>query len=220
MKSVSLIFSGVFMIMNVATAAPEHLVSYNSPRVEGLEIFYREAGLKDAPTILLLHGLPSSSRMCQPLLESSLSEKYHLVAPDYPGFGNTSWPDHKKFAYTFDHLAKVMQDFADQMHLDHYTLFMQDYGGPVGFRMALAHPEKVQAMIIQNACAYEEGLSPLWVVRRAFWEDRPAHEAEVRSNLLSLEATRKRHVGTSPDPEQYNPDLWVDEYYFLNQPGQ
>jgi pimeloyl-ACP methyl ester carboxylesterase len=123
-------------------------------------------------------------------------------------------------AYTFDHLAKVIQDLTEQLHLDRYTLFMQDYGGPVGFRMALAHPEKVQAMIIQNAVSHEEGLSSLWAVRRSFWQDRPAHETEVRNNLLSLEATRKRHVGTSPDPAQYDPDLWVDEYYFLNQPGQ
>lgn len=206
--------------MKPAHATAETAVTYHTIRVDGLDIFYREAGPKDAPNILLLHGLPTSSRMFQPLLESPLSERYHLIAPDYPGFGNSSWPDHTKFAYTFDHLASVMQDFADELHLDRYTLFMQDYGGPVGFRMALAHPEKVQAMIIQNAVSHEEGLSPLWAVRRAFWKDRAAHEAEVRTNLLSLEATKKRHIGSSPDVSLYNPDLWVDEYYFLNQPGQ
>jgi alpha-beta hydrolase superfamily lysophospholipase len=124
MKSLSLISSGVFLIMNVATAAPEHVASYNSARVDDLEIFYREAGPKDAPTILLLHGLPSSSRMYQSLLESSLSEKYRLIAPDYPGFGHSTWPNPKEFAYTFDSLAKVMQDFAEQLHLGRYTLFM------------------------------------------------------------------------------------------------
>ena len=206
--------------MSLANSTAEPSVFYHSVRVDGLDIFYREAGPKDAPTILLLHGLPSSSRMYQPLLESSLGEKYHLIAPDYPGFGHSSWPDHKEFSYTFDHLAKMMQDLAGQLHLDRYTLFMQDYGGPVGFRIALAHPEKVQAMIIQNAVSHEEGLSPLWAVRRAFWQDRKAHEDDVRTNLLSLEATRKRHVGTSPDVSLYDPDLWVDEYYFLNQPGQ
>ena len=204
--------------MNIANALGE--VFYRAVRVDDLDIFYREAGPKDGPTILLLHGLPSSSRMYQPLLQSDLASQYHLIAPDYPGFGHSSWPDHQSFAYTFDHLAKIIEDFTEQLHLDRYTLFMQDYGGPVGFRMALAHPERIQAMIIQNAVSHEEGLSPLWAVRRAFWEDRSAHEAEVRSNLLSLEATRKRHVGTSPDPEKYNPDVWVDEYYFLNQPGQ
>jgi pimeloyl-ACP methyl ester carboxylesterase len=220
MKPLALLSSGVFLIMNIAMAAPEQPVSYHSTRVGSLEIFYREVGPKGAPTILLLHGLPSSSRMYQSLLESNLSETYHLIAPDYPGFGHSSWLNPKEFAYTFDALAKAMQDFAEQLHLERYTLFMQDYGGPVGFRMALANPEKIQAMIIQNAVSHEEGLSPLWGVRRAFWQDRAAHEAEVRANLLSLEATKKRHVGTSPDISQYNPDLWVDEYYFLNQPGQ
>ncbi len=220
MKSLALLFSGIILIMSPAHATAEPSVSYRSIRVDGLDIFYREAGPKDAPAILFLHGLPSSSRMYQPVLESSLSEKYHLIAPDYPGFGHSSWPDHKDFAYTFDHVAKVMQDLAGQLNLDQYTLFMQDYGGPVGFRMALAHPERVQAMIVQNAVSHEEGLSTLWAVRRAFWLDRKAHETEVRTNLLSLEATKKRHVGTSPDVSLYSPDLWVDEYYFLNQPGQ
>jgi len=206
--------------MSSTIAATEPAVTYQSIRVDNLDIFYRESGPKDGPVILLLHGLPSSSRMFQPLLESSLNKNYHLIAPDYPGFGHSSWPNPKEFAYTFDSLAKVMQDFTDQLHLSRYTLFMQDYGGPVGFRMALAHSDKIQAMIVQNAVSHEEGLSSLWAVRRAFWEDRAAHEAEVRTNLLSLEATKQRHVGTSPDVSQYNPDLWVDEYYFLNQPGQ
>src|ERR1700758_5440052 len=220
MKSFTLIVLGVLFTMGNTIAATESPVTYRSTRVDNLDIFYRESGPKDGQTILLLHGLPSSSRMFQPLLESSLNENYHLIAPDYPGFGHSSWPSPKEFTYTFDSLAKVVQDFADELHLARYTLFLQDYGGPVGFRMALIHPEKVQAMIIQNAVSHEEGLSSLWAVRRAFWQDRAAHEAEVRANLLSLEATKKRHVGTSPDVSLYNPDLWVDEYYFLNQPGQ
>ena len=113
-KALLLVFSGVLMVMQIATAAPEHPVSYGSSSVDGLEIFYREAGPKEAPTILLLHGLPSSSRMYQPLLESSLSETYHLIAPDYPGFGHSSWPNPKEFAYTFDSLAKVMQGHKEE----------------------------------------------------------------------------------------------------------
>ena len=218
MNRATLILNGIIFVLSIANGFSE--VTYHTVRVDDLDIFYREAGPGDGPTILLLHGLPSSSRMYQPLLESDLASRYRLIAPDYPGFGHSSWPDHKSFEYTFDHLAKIMQDFTAQLHLNHYTLFMQDYGGPVGFRMALAHPERIQAMIIQNAVSHEEGLSALWAVRRAFWEDRTAHETEVRTNLLSLEATRKRHLGTSPQPELYNPDLWVDEYYFLNQPGQ
>jgi pimeloyl-ACP methyl ester carboxylesterase len=139
MKLPLLILIVVILIMNAANALAE--VSYRTVRVDDLDIFYREAGPKDGPTILLLHGLPSSSRMYQPLLESNLAAQYHLIAPDYPGFGHSSWPDHKNFAYTFDHLAKIIEDFAEQQHLDHYTLFMQDYGGPVGFRMALLIPK-------------------------------------------------------------------------------
>jgi pimeloyl-ACP methyl ester carboxylesterase len=158
--------------------------------------------------------------MYQPLIESELSTSYHLIAPDYPGFGHSSWPDPKSFNYTFDHLAQVIQAFTDQMQLSRYTLFVQDYGGPVGMRLAVAHPERVAAIIIQNAVSHEEGLSELWAVRRDFWKDRPAHEAAVRANFLSLEATRQRHVGASPNPESINPDTWFDEFYFLNRPGQ
>src|ERR1700678_1525224 len=114
-------------------------VLYRTVKVDGLSVFYREAGPKDAPTILLLHGLPSSSRMFQPLL-TRLADNYHLIAPDYPGYGHSDWPDPKQFDYTFEHIASVINDFTQALGLSHYTLYMQDYGGPVGFRMALAHP--------------------------------------------------------------------------------
>ncbi len=117
----------------------EHLTSFRTIQIDGLSIFYREAGPKDAPTILLLHGLPSSSRMFEPLF-ARLADRYHLVAPDYPGFGHSDWPDPKKFAYTFDHIAEVMNHFVGALGLTRYTLYIQDYGGPVGFRMVLAHP--------------------------------------------------------------------------------
>ena len=208
------------LLMNTVNTSAAEPITYRVTKVDGQDVFYREAGPKDAPTILFLHGLPSSSRMYQPLLESKLSKTYHLVAPDYVGFGHSSWPDSKEFKYTFDNLASIVQHFCEQLHLDHYTLFMEDYGGPIGFKLALAHPERVQAMIVQNAVAHQEGLSPLWAVRKAFWEDRAGHEAALRKNLVSLEASRQRHVGNDPNPERYNPDLWVDEYYFLNRPGQ
>jgi pimeloyl-ACP methyl ester carboxylesterase len=194
-------------------------VFYRTVKVDGLSIFYREAGPKDASTILLLHGLPSSSRMFQPLL-TRLSDNYHLVAPDYPGFGHSDWPDPKQFNYTFDHIASVTDDFTQALGLSHYTLYMQDYGGPVGFRMILAHPERVQALIVQDAVAHNEGLGANWVTRRAFWADRAAYEEKLRANLLSLTATRTRHVGDDPNGELYDPDLWTDEYAFLTSPGQ
>ena len=199
--------------------AMDQQVFYRTVKVDGLSIFYREAGPKDAPTILLLHGLPSSSRMFQPLL-TRLADNYHLVAPDYPGFGHSDWPDPKQFDYTFDHIASVMNDFTQALGLSHYTLYMQDYGGPVGFRMALTHPERVQALIVQDAVSHNEGLGVNWATRRAFWADRPAHEEALRKNLLSLAATKTRHVGDDPNTELYDPDLWTDEYAFLNTPGQ
>jgi pimeloyl-ACP methyl ester carboxylesterase len=197
----------------------EQQVSYRTVKVDGLSIFYREAGPKDAPTILLLHGLPSSSRMFQPLL-TRLADNYHLVAPDYPGYGHSDWPDPKQFDYTFDHIASVMDSFTQALGLSHYTLYMQDYGGPVGFRMALAHPERVNALIVQDAVAHNEGLGANWATRRAFWADRSAYEEALRKNLLSLPTTRTRHIGDDPNIELYDPDLWTDEYVFLNAPGQ
>ncbi len=151
----------------------EHPTLYRTTQIDGLSIFYREAGPKDAQTILLLHGLPSSSRMFEPLF-SRLSDRYHLVAPDYPGFGHSDWPDPKKFAYTFDHYAEIMNHFTEALGLSHYTLYMQDYGGPVGFRMALAHPDRIEALIVQDAVAHNEGLGANWKPRRAFWADRAA----------------------------------------------
>jgi pimeloyl-ACP methyl ester carboxylesterase len=193
--------------------------AYRSLKVDGLTIFYREAGPKDAPTLLLLHGLPSSSRMFEPLLRR-LSDRFHLVAPDYPGFGHSDAPSPKEFRYTFDNIAGVMDHFTEALKLTKYTLYMQDYGGPVGFRMALAHPDRVEALIVQNAVAHNEGLGEIWKTRRAFWADRATYEAALRKNLLSLETTRARHVGKDPDPEKYDPDLWTDEYAFLNSPGE
>jgi pimeloyl-ACP methyl ester carboxylesterase len=204
----------------------QYPVFYRTIQFEGLSIFYREAGRKDAPTILLLHGVPSSSRMFQPLL-TRLADNYHLVAPDYPGYGHSDWPDPKQFDYTFDHIASVIDDFTQALGLSHYTLYMQDYGGPIGFRLALAHPDRVQALIVQDAVAHNEGLGAnwatrraFWATRRAFWADRPAHEEALRKNLLSLATTKTRHIGDDPEIELYDPDLWTDEYAFLNAPGQ
>jgi len=214
----TLILCGNVLAQPKESAMAQH-VAYRTVQVDGLSIFYREAGPKDAPTLLLLHGLPSSSRMFEPLL-TRLADRVHMIAPDYPGFGHSAAPSPKEFSYTFDHLARVMDHFTEALHLTKYTLYMQDYGGPVGFRMALAHPERVGALIVQDAVAHDEGLGANWKTRRAFWADRAANEAALRKNLLSLEVTRTRHVGNDPNPEKYDPDLWTDEYAFLNKPGQ
>jgi pimeloyl-ACP methyl ester carboxylesterase len=197
----------------------KHPTLYRTAKVDGLSIFYREAGPSDAPTLFLLHGFPSSSRMFESLF-ALLADRYHLVAPDYPGFGHSDWPDPKAFDYTFDHIASVMEDFTQSIGLSRYTLYMQDYGGPVGFRMALRHPEGVEALIVQNAVAHNEGLGAIWKPRRAFWADRAANEASFRAGFLSLATTRTRHLGDDPNPELYDPDLWTDEFAFLSAPSQ
>ena len=155
--------------------------------------------------------------MWEPLL-TRLDDTFHLIAPDYPGFGHSDAP--ADFGYTFDHIADVVRRFTEVLGLSRYTLFLQDYGGPVGFRLALAHPERVEAIVVQNAVAHEDGLGPLWETRRAFWADRASHETALRENFFSPAATRQRHVGSSPNPEAYDPDLWTDEQAFLDRPTQ
>ena len=179
----------------------EHSTAYRTIQIDGLNIFYREAGPKDAPTLLLLHGLPSSSRMFDPLFVR-LADRYHMVAPDYPGFGHSDWPDPKKFAYTFDHIAEVMNHFTEALGLSRYTLYMQDYGGPVGFRMILAHPERVEALIVQDAVAHNEGLGANWKTRRAFLgrpccqRSRAAHESSLDGDDAGTSRGRRSQRGT------------------------
>jgi pimeloyl-ACP methyl ester carboxylesterase len=224
MNSRALAFSTVLACLSTNRPAQDlpssrRSISYQTVEIDGLNIFYREAGPADAPTMLLLHGFPSSSRMWGPLLPL-LADKYHLIAPDYPGFGHSSAPSPPSFEYTFDNLARVIGELTTKLGITSYILFMQDYGGPVGFRMALAHPERIRGMIIQNAVSHEQGLSPLWETRRKYWAD-PVHElANLKANFTSFEATRQRHIGSSPKAERYDPDTWTDEYAFLTRPGQ
>ncbi len=154
--------------------------------------------------------------MFEPLF-ARLSDRYHLVAPDYPGFGHSDWPDLNKFAYMFDHYAEIMNHFTEARDLSRYTLYMQDYGGPVGFRKTLAHPDRIEAFIVQDAVAHNEGLGANWKPRRAFCADRAANESALGTNLVSLPTTRTRHLGNDPNVERYDPDLWTDEFAFLNR---
>lgn len=194
-------------------------ISYRTTDIAGLNIFYREAGPREAPTVLLLHGFPSSSRMWEPLLPL-LADKYHLIAPDYPGFGNSSAPSPSEFEYTFDNIARIMGQLTEKLGVTSYILFMQDYGGPVGFRMALAHPDRVRAIIIQNAVSHQQGLSPLWEARKKYWADPVRELDNLKANFTSLDATRLRHIGSSPHIDRYDPDAWISEFSFLSRPGQ
>jgi len=193
--------------------------TYKSIDVNRLSVFYREAGDQQAPTLLFLHGFPSSSRMYEPLF-NRLGDVFHLVAPDYPGFGHSDAPDPTAFDYTFDNLAAAIERFTELLHIDRYSLFVQDYGGPIGFRLAMAHPDRLAGLVIQNAVAHEDGLGPLWQTRRDFWADRDANEDALRANFLSFDATRHRHLGASPNVSLYDPDLWTNEFAFLSRPGQ
>lgn len=191
---------------------------YRTTDVDGVRLFYREAGPKTAPAIVLLHGYPSSSRMWSSLIPL-LADRYHVVAPDYPGFGRSEAPPPERYRYTFDHLAETTSHLLEKLGIGRYTLFMQDYGGPVGFRIALAAPERVQALIVQNANAYEEGLGAKWANIAKYWAAPKAHPEQVDA-FVGFEGTRLRHLGNSPHSERYDPDTWSDEFAFLSRPGQ
>jgi pimeloyl-ACP methyl ester carboxylesterase len=192
---------------------------FREVRVDGVQIAYREGGPADAPVVLLLHGVPSSSRMYDRFMRS-FGNRYRFIAPDLPGFGNSGAPPPSEFVYTFDHLAEVMLQFADALGITRCILFMHDYGAPVGMRMALARPNAVQAVIFQNGNVYLEGLGAMWETRKNFWRDRASLEAQIRAGHLSLPVTRGRHIGGDPDIEAYDPDLWLDELAYLHRPGQ
>lgn len=194
-------------------------MAYRDAVVDGVKIAYREIGDPNAPAVLLLHGVPSSSRMYDALMRQ-LGDRLHLIAPDYPGFGNSDAPSPGQFSYTFDHYAQLMEHFTDTVGIKQYALFMQDYGAPVGMRLAMNRPEAITAMIFQNGNIYTEGLGKMWETRKVYWGDRAAHEAKLQAAHLSVELTRARHIGTDPDVSAYNPDLWQDEVAFLNRPGE
>jgi pimeloyl-ACP methyl ester carboxylesterase len=201
-----------------AVAPPTAAVAHRTVKVDGLDIFYREAGRKDAPTILLLHGFPTSSSMFRNLIPA-LADKYHLVAPDYPGFGNSSMPKVDEFEYTFDRLADVIDHFTQAVGLERYTLYVMDYGAPVGYRLATRHPERVQALIVQNGNAYDEGLREFWVPLKAYWKAKtPENEAALRK-LLTVDATRWQYTNGVRNVEAISPDTWNLDQRFLDRPA-
>jgi pimeloyl-ACP methyl ester carboxylesterase len=159
-----------------ASALQPVKVHHKTIKVGDLDIFYREAGPKDAPAILLLHGFPTSSQMFRNLIPA-LADKYRVIAPDYPGYGHSSMPPHDKFAYTFDNLAKVIDDFTEKVGLTKYALYVQDYGAPVGYRLASQHPDRITAIVVQNGNAYDEGLdNDFWKPIKAYWKEPNSRE--------------------------------------------
>jgi pimeloyl-ACP methyl ester carboxylesterase len=192
--------------------------NYRTISVDGLKVFYREAGNPKQPVVLLLHGFPTSSHMYRELIPA-LADRYHVVAPDLPGFGFTEAPDRKTFKYSFDHLAEVMERFIEILGLGRYALYVFDYGAPVGFRLALRHPERIAALISQNGNAYEEGLSEGWNPIQAYWKDpSPENRAALRA-FLTPETTHWQYTHGAADPERLSPDTWTLDSALLARPG-
>jgi pimeloyl-ACP methyl ester carboxylesterase len=180
---------------------------------------YREAGPKDAPTILLLHGFPTSSHMFRNLIPA-LADEFHLVAPDYRGFGHSSAPPVGEFDYTFDNLAKVVEQFTEQVGLMMYALYVQDYGAPVGYRLAVRHPEQVTGLVVQNGNAYEERLeNDFWTPLKAYWQDRSEENALALRKFLTVEATRWQYTHGVRNVEAISPDTWTIDQALLDRPG-
>lgn len=194
------------------------MTTYRTVSIDGLDIFYREAGSRSNPTILLLHGFPTSSHMFRNLIPA-LADRFHLVAPDYPGYGNSSMPTVNEFDYTFDHLAEIMEKFIAAIDLKKYSLYVMDYGAPVGYRIAAKYPERVQALIVQNGNAYEEGLGEFWNPIKAYWQDRSPENAEKLQYLVTLEATKWQYTNGVRNLEAISPDTWNMDQLFLDRPG-
>jgi pimeloyl-ACP methyl ester carboxylesterase len=195
------------------------MTRYKTVTIEGLDIFYREAGSPDDPTILLLHGFPTSSHMFRNLIRE-LSDRFHLVAPDYPGFGNSSMPSVGEYDYTFNSIAEIIDSFTEKLGLHKYSLYVMDYGAPVGFRLAVKHPERVETLIVQNGNAYEEGLREFWDPIKAYWKDKSKENGDVLKNsLLTIEATKWQYTNGVRNPETIAPENWFHDQYLLDRPG-
>ena len=191
---------------------------YRTQEVGGLKIFYREAGHKDAPVVLLVHGFPTSSHMFRELIPR-LAHKYRVIAPDYPGYGFSDAPSPSNFDYTFDRIADVMDQFVESLDLGRFVIYAQDFGGPVGFRLASRHPERIAGLIVQNAVAHEEGLSDAMNEARPYWATRtPETEAPMRG-LLTAETTTFQYLHGASDPARISPDSWTLAQALLDRPG-
>ncbi|MBV9488298.1 MAG: alpha/beta hydrolase [Verrucomicrobia bacterium] len=193
-------------------------VRYHTVRVNDLDVFYREAGPQNAPTILLLHGFPTSSNMFRNLIPR-LAPAFHLVAPDYPGFGQSSMPSHKEFAYTFENLTNVVEQFVEQLGLTRYALYVMDYGAPMGYRLALRHPDRVQALIVQNGNAYEEGLREFWDPIKKYWNDPAPENRQAIRFLVDPTSTRWQYENGVADRTLLDPTTWTLDQVGLDRPG-
>ncbi len=198
--------------------APVVMTQYRTTKIGGVDVFYREAGPADAPVVLLLHGFPTSSHMFRNLIPL-LGDKYHVIAPDYPGFGQSGAPDHTTFTYSFAHYADIVDGLLAQKGIQRYAMYVMDYGAPVGYRLALKHPERVSALIVQNGNAYEEGLGAFWGPIKAYWgSDTPEHRKALEG-LMTLATTKFQYTDGMSDLTHIDPDNWVHDQALLDRPG-
>ncbi len=193
-------------------------VKYRTVEVDALKVFYREAGAPDAPKLLLLHGFPSAGHMFRDLIPL-LADRFHLIAPDLPGFGQSDMPARSQFKYTFDNIARLIDRFTEVVGFDSFALYVFDYGAPTGFRLAMWHPERIVAIISQNGNAYKEGLSDGWNPIRAYWEDPSAANRNALRTFLAPETTRWQYTQGVPDSARVSPDGMSLDNFYLARPG-
>ncbi|MCA1412115.1 alpha/beta hydrolase [Bradyrhizobium sp. NBAIM20] len=194
-------------------------VTYHRTKtIDGINIFYREAGPKDAPVVLLLHGFPTSSHMFRNLIPA-LADRYHVIAPDYPGYGQSDMPPRTSFKYTFDRFGELVDGLLDQLGVKRYAMYVMDYGAPVGWRLALKHPERVSGLIIQNGNAYDEGLKEFWNPIKQYWADGSATSRQALMKLLTLETTKFQYTDGMSDVSRISPDNWIHDQALLDRPG-
>jgi pimeloyl-ACP methyl ester carboxylesterase len=199
-------------------AKNQFTVHYKTARINDLDIFYRDAGPQDAPAILLLHGFPTSSNMFRNLIPR-LAGSFRVIAADYPGYGQSSMPDHASYSYTFANFADIMDKLAQQLKLSKYSLYVMDYGAPVGYRLALRHPERVQALIVQNGNAYDEGLLAFWDPFRKYWNDPKPENRAAMAGLLDLKSTRWQYEHGVSDLTLLDPTTWTLDQLGMDRPG-
>lgn len=201
------------------TSCSHKQVFYRTVKIDNLDVFYREAGDKASPTILLMHGFPTDSHMFRNLIPM-LAEKYHVIAPDYPGFGQSSMPAMSEFEYSFDNLAKVIDKFTEALKLDKFSLYVMDYGAPIGYRIAAKHPERIQALVVQNGNAYDEGLdNDFWKPVKAYWANKTEANAVPLRNLVKFDATKWQYYTGARNPEAISPDAPLHDQVGLDRPG-